>query len=79
MVPEGKHVKGVVEDIVTSFEQNGYSPDYKTTIIDSSTIDIPTSRLVHKYVKETLPEFDFIDAPVSGGVAGARKEPCHSC
>lgn len=73
MVPEGKHVKGVVEDIVTSFEQNGYSPDYKTTIIDSSTIDIPTSRLVHKYVKETLPEFDFIDAPVSGGVAGARK------
>ncbi|KAI5963182.1 uncharacterized protein KGF55_002974 [Candida pseudojiufengensis] len=73
MVPEGKHVKGVVEDIITSFKENGYSPEYKTTIIDSSTIDIPTSQEIHKYVKETIPEFDFIDAPVSGGVAGARK------
>ncbi|KAI3403069.1 hypothetical protein KGF56_004129 [Candida oxycetoniae] len=73
MVPEGKHVKSVVEEIITAYEQNGYTPNYKTTIVDSSTIDIPTSRLVHKYVKETIPEFDFIDAPVSGGVAGARK------
>ncbi|KAI5956966.1 hypothetical protein KGF54_000585 [Candida jiufengensis] len=73
MVPEGKHVKSVVEEIITSYKQNGYSPEYKTTIIDSSTIDIPTSQEIHKYVKETIPEFDFIDAPVSGGVAGARK------
>ncbi|CAK9440071.1 uncharacterized protein LODBEIA_P41710 [Lodderomyces beijingensis] len=73
MVPEGKHVKGVVEEIVTAYEQNGYSPEYRTTIIDSSTIDIPTSQAVHHYVKSTLPQFDFIDAPVSGGVAGARK------
>ncbi|EDK46727.1 conserved hypothetical protein [Lodderomyces elongisporus NRRL YB-4239] len=72
MVPEGKHVKAVVEELVENAAANG-NPNYQTTIIDSSTIDIPTSRAVHEYVKLKLPNFDFIDAPVSGGVAGARK------
>lgn len=66
MVPEGKHVKSVVEELVKT-----HKGDKKPTFIDSSTIDIPTSIQVHDTVKSS--GFDFIDAPVSGGVAGARK------
>lgn len=71
MVPEGKHVKGVVEELVLAYKANPSSA--KTTFLDSSTIDIPTSIEVHEFVKKSLPSFDFIDTPVSGGVAGARK------
>lgn len=71
MVPEGKHVKNVVEELVLAYKAN--STNSKTTFLDSSTIDIPTSVEIHNYVKQSLPEFDFIDTPVSGGVAGARK------
>lgn len=71
MVPEGKHVKGVVSELVETFKQN--NPAGSTTLLDSSTIDIPTSKEVHELVKKELPSFDFIDTPVSGGVAGARK------
>lgn len=71
MVPEGKHVKGVVEELVETYKKNPQTS--KTTFLDSSTIDIPTSIEVHNYVKDQLPNFDFIDTPVSGGVAGARK------
>lgn len=72
MVPEGRHVKTIVEELITAYKQAPPSTT-KTTILDSSTIDIPTSIEVHNYVKEQIPEFDFIDTPVSGGVAGARK------
>lgn len=71
MVPEGKHVKGVIQELVETYKKNPQAAS--TTFLDSSTIDIPTSIEVHKYVKEQLPSFDFIDTPVSGGVAGARK------
>lgn len=71
MVPEGKHVKGVVEELVETYKKNPQAS--KTIFLDSSTIDIPTSIEIHNYVKEQLPDFDFIDTPVSGGVAGARK------
>ncbi|KGR07502.1 3-hydroxyisobutyrate dehydrogenase [Candida albicans P78048] len=74
MVPEGKHVKSVVSELVGHYKSTGnYDPSIKTTFLDSSTIDIPTSRDVHQLVKSSIPEFDFIDTPVSGGVAGARK------
>ncbi|CAI5760542.1 unnamed protein product [Candida verbasci] len=73
MVPEGKHVKSVVKELVESYKKNGYNNQIPTTFIDSSTIDIPTSTEIHEFVKTEIPEFDFIDAPVSGGVAGARK------
>ncbi|ABN66381.2 3-hydroxyisobutyrate dehydrogenase-like protein [Scheffersomyces stipitis CBS 6054] len=72
MVPEGKHVKGVVSELVSHYQKNNVSGT-KTTFLDSSTIDIPTSREVHEFVKKELPGADFIDTPVSGGVAGARK------
>lgn len=71
MVPEGKHVKAVIEELVSVTKKS--TPSKKTTFLDSSTIDIPTSIEIHKYVKSEIPEFDFIDAPVSGGVAGAKK------
>lgn len=71
MVPEGKHVKGVVGELVEAYKQT--LPTGHTTFLDSSTIDIPTSIEVNKMVKQELPSFDFIDTPVSGGVAGARK------
>lgn len=74
MVPEGRHVKGIVEELVQTYKAG--SNDYtkvNTHILDSSTIDIATSTEVHEYVKREIPAFDFIDTPVSGGVAGARK------
>lgn len=71
MVPEGKHVKSVITELTKEYKS--VNPSYSTTFIDSSTIDIKTSRECHEIVKNELPEFDFIDAPVSGGVAGARK------
>ncbi|EGW30497.1 uncharacterized protein SPAPADRAFT_63316 [Spathaspora passalidarum NRRL Y-27907] len=73
MVPEGRHVKCIVNGLVESYKKSGkdYS-QHLTTIIDSSTIDIPTSKEVHEFVHKEIPNFDFIDAPVSGGVKGAR-------
>lgn len=73
MVPEGKHVKGVVQELVETYKANQAAALGSTVFLDSSTIDIPTSIEVHEYVKRELPSFDFIDTPVSGGVAGARK------
>lgn len=71
MVPEGKHVKAIITELTKEYKS--INPTHPTTFIDSSTIDILTSRQCHEHVKKELPEFDFIDAPVSGGVAGARK------
>lgn len=74
MVPEGRHVLGVVSALVEAYKQVTPSKDFHPTVfLDSSTIDIQTSREIHEYVKQQVPQFDFIDTPVSGGVAGARK------
>ncbi|CAK7902962.1 hypothetical protein CAAN1_16S01794 [[Candida] anglica] len=73
MVPEGKHVKGVIKTLVEATKSKQSSKPHPTIFIDSSTIDIPTSKEVHEYVKATVPHCDFIDAPVSGGVNGARR------
>lgn len=43
----------------------------KTLFIDSSTIDVETARLAHREAHQA--GFDMVDAPVSGGVAGAEK------
>ena len=65
MLPAGKHVESLY------LGENGLISHLKagTLVIDSSTIDASTAKLVasqlaHKNVQ-------FIDAPVSGGVAGA--------
>lgn len=70
MVPEGSHVSLVVQQLAQSAPKD---PKITTTIIDSSTIDIPTSIEINGFVKNSMPSFTFMDAPVSGGVAGARK------
>lgn len=66
MVPAGPHVKslyigdkGIIENASDG-----------TLLIDCSTIDVATARLVNDHA--TKAGFDMVDAPVSGGVGGAE-------
>ncbi|HEX3674184.1 MAG TPA: 3-hydroxyisobutyrate dehydrogenase [Rhizomicrobium sp.] len=65
MLPAGHHVRGVYLD-------NGILGAAKkgALLIDSSTIDIDSARAVHTAAEKA--GFDFLDAPVSGGVGGAE-------
>ncbi|MEZ5916930.1 MAG: NAD(P)-binding domain-containing protein [Parvularculaceae bacterium] len=65
MLPAGEHVKAVYlgDDGVIANAARG------ALLIDSSTIDVATTRDVSKAAAER--GFDMLDAPVSGGVAGA--------
>ncbi|HZD24833.1 MAG TPA: 3-hydroxyisobutyrate dehydrogenase, partial [Alphaproteobacteria bacterium] len=66
MLPAGQHVKAVYlgDDGILAAAAKG------TLFIDSSTIDVDSSRAVHKGAADA--GFDMIDAPVSGGVGGAE-------
>jgi 3-hydroxyisobutyrate dehydrogenase len=66
MLPAGSHVRSVYldDDGVLKAVRKG------TLLIDCSTIDIDSARAVHAVAAKT--GFDFLDAPVSGGVAGAE-------
>jgi 3-hydroxyisobutyrate dehydrogenase len=62
MLPAGKHVLSVYEDIAPKAEKG-------TLLIDSSTIDVESARKAHAVAaKQGLLS---IDAPVSGGTGGA--------
>jgi 3-hydroxyisobutyrate dehydrogenase len=63
MLPNGSIVLKVFEDIVAAAKSG-------TVIIDSSTIDVASSKIAHEMASKAnlLP----IDAPVSGGVGGAQ-------
>ncbi len=63
MLPAGKHVRAVWGEI-TEIAAKG------TVIIDSSTIDVESARAVHALAEAAglVP----VDAPVSGGVGGAK-------
>jgi 3-hydroxyisobutyrate dehydrogenase len=65
MLPAGQHVRSVYLD-------NGVLGAAKkgALLIDSSTIDIDSARAVHAAAEKA--GFDFLDAPVSGGVGGAE-------
>ncbi|MGD0145114.1 MAG: 3-hydroxyisobutyrate dehydrogenase [Rhizomicrobium sp.] len=65
MLPAGQHVRSVYLD-------NGILGAAKkgALLIDSSTIDIDSARAVHAAAEKA--GFDFLDAPVSGGVGGAE-------
>lgn len=65
MLPAGKHVESLY------IGENGLINQLKagTLVIDSSTIDASTSKLVARQLAEK--NIRFIDAPVSGGVGGA--------
>jgi 3-hydroxyisobutyrate dehydrogenase len=65
MLPAGQHVRAVYLDQgVLANAKKG------ALLIDSSTIDIDSARAVHGGAEKA--GFDFIDAPVSGGVGGAE-------
>ena len=66
MLPAGEHVR----EVLTSPEGVFASASKGALIIDSSTIDVTTSRDMAAMAKRR--GFDMIDAPVSGGVMGAE-------
>lgn len=66
MLPEGKHVRSVyggLEGILAHVNSS-------TLIAECSTIDIETSKMVHREAEKR--GIRLIDAPVSGGVAAAQ-------
>jgi len=65
MLPAGKHVEAVLQKEDALFDR--LSPG--TLVIDTSTIDAQTSRDLAAAAAER--KLAFIDAPVSGGTAGA--------
>jgi 3-hydroxyisobutyrate dehydrogenase len=66
MLPAGQQVRDVylARDGIIARARQG------TLFIDSSTIDVETARAVHQAAAAA--RFDMVDAPVSGGVAGAE-------
>ena len=65
MLPAGQHIRAVYfEDGVLSHARAG------ALLVDCSTIDIDSARAVHE--RADAAGFDFLDAPVSGGVGGAE-------
>ena len=66
MLPAGAHVRGVYlgEDGILAVADKG------TLFIDSSTIDVDSARAVAEAASKA--GMDMIDAPVSGGVGGAK-------
>jgi len=66
MLPAGKHVRSVYlgeAAVIAAAAPN-------TLLVDCSTIDVATARAVNAAAKER--GLDMVDAPVSGGVAGAQ-------
>jgi 3-hydroxyisobutyrate dehydrogenase len=65
MLPAGEHIREVyLGNGILGVAKRG------TLLIDSSTIDIGSARAVHAAAEQA--GFDFVDAPVSGGVGGAE-------
>jgi 3-hydroxyisobutyrate dehydrogenase len=63
MLPAGEHVLSVWNDVVPHARQG-------TLFIDCSTIDVASARKAHKLAAES--GIATLDAPVSGGVGGAK-------
>jgi 3-hydroxyisobutyrate dehydrogenase len=63
MLPAGKHVLSVWTDVLPSVMEGAL-------LIDCSTIDVESARKAHWLAGER--ELQSLDAPVSGGVAGAK-------
>src|SRR3954468_6682235 len=62
MLPAAKHVRAVYEQDIAPNAKPG------TLLIDCSTIDVASAREVGESLKD---RFEFVDAPVSGGIAAA--------
>ncbi|MBM6579044.1 3-hydroxyisobutyrate dehydrogenase [Microvirga sp. BT689] len=65
MLPAGKHVLSVWADILPSVKEG-------TLLIDCSTIDVESARKAHGMAREQARNLTSLDAPVSGGVGGAK-------
>jgi 3-hydroxyisobutyrate dehydrogenase len=65
MLPAGKHVLSVWNDILPSVQEG-------TLLIDCSTIDVESARKAHVMAREQGRHLASLDAPVSGGVGGAK-------
>jgi 3-hydroxyisobutyrate dehydrogenase len=63
MLPAAKHVRAVFEDDIAPNAAPG------TLLIDCSTIDVASAREVGEAMQAR--GFEFVDAPVSGGIAAA--------
>jgi len=63
MLPASKHVRAVFHDDVAPNAKSG------TLLIDCSTIDVASAREVGEEMNAA--GFEFVDAPVSGGIAAA--------
>ncbi len=63
MLPAGKHVLGVYEEILSKAKKG-------TLFIDSSTIDVASARAAHEMARNA--GMIALDAPVSGGTGGAE-------
>ncbi len=64
MLPAGKHVRQVYQDDVAP------SAAKDTLMVDCSTIDVATAKTVGEQFRGL--GFEFVDAPVSGGIAAAN-------
>ncbi|KAI9728233.1 MAG: hypothetical protein M1828_004694 [Chrysothrix sp. TS-e1954] len=72
-LPEPSHVKSVFDSILASKLPTCSEPATRRLFIDCSTIDPITSRAVAASVAKTTSDAAaFLDAPMSGGVVGAR-------
>jgi 3-hydroxyisobutyrate dehydrogenase len=65
MLPAGKHVLAVWADILPSVKEGAL-------VIDSSTVDVESARRAHTLAGEQARGLLSLDAPVSGGVGGAK-------
>ena len=65
MLPAGKHVLSVWTDILPSVKDGAL-------LIDCSTIDVESARKAHALARERGGSLASLDAPVSGGVGGAK-------
>ncbi len=63
-LPEGEAVRSVAGELAS------VTPSKVRTVVDTSTIGMATSRQVHKMLADI--GIEYVDGPVSGGVAGAR-------
>jgi 3-hydroxyisobutyrate dehydrogenase-like beta-hydroxyacid dehydrogenase len=63
-LPDGNAVRGVISEIVN------HAGSVAHTIVDTSTIGIDAARTAHRTLVDE--GFEYIDAPVSGGVSGAE-------
>ncbi|NBJ09631.1 3-hydroxyisobutyrate dehydrogenase [Microvirga arsenatis] len=65
MLPAGKHVLSVWTEILPALKDG-------TLVIDCSTIDVESARKAHGMARDQGRSLMSLDAPVSGGVGGAK-------